>query len=67
MNSATLPGAVIDKTASTGSYLASSRLGVSEAELLKKFAKEAGISCSHLTRRLLVSKLIELDQRCAKA
>ena len=61
MNSATLPGAVLDKSAARGSYVASSRLGASEEMLLKKFAKEVGISCSQLTRRLLVAKLLELD------
>ena len=67
MESATLlPGAVIDKTRKH-SFKAQSRLGDSEAELLKKFAKEAGISCSHMTRRLLVAKLLELDGGDAKA
>ncbi len=61
-----LPGVLLEKTGES-SYKAQSRLGDSEADLLKKFAKESGVSCSYLTRKLLVAKLLELQKGCIRA
>ncbi|WP_413440121.1 hypothetical protein [Synechococcus sp. MIT S1220] len=57
-----IPGKLLDTEAGRFCFKAQTRLGRNETQLLDSLAAEFGISRSHLVRRLLVERLLELKR-----
>ena len=57
-----IPGKLLDTEAGRFCVKAQTRLGPNETQLLDSLAAEFGISRSHLVRRLLVDRLLELER-----